>query len=57
LLEGDRQFAVAVRLPEQYRNTLEAIPNIKVTGGNGGNAYIPLRELATQATSGKGREG
>jgi cobalt-zinc-cadmium resistance protein CzcA len=47
VLEGDRQFTVAVRLPEQYRNTLEAIPDIKVAGGNGGNAYIPLRELAT----------
>ena len=47
LLEGDRQFNVTVRLPEQYRNTLEAIPDIKVAGGNGGNAYIPLRELAT----------
>ncbi|MGO9356511.1 MAG: efflux RND transporter permease subunit [Xanthobacteraceae bacterium] len=47
LLEGDRQFNVMVRLPEQYRNALEAIPDIKVAGGNGGNAYIPLRELAT----------
>jgi heavy metal efflux system protein len=47
LLEGDRQFNVTVRLPEQYRNTLEAIPEIKIAGGNGGNAYIPLRDLAT----------
>jgi cobalt-zinc-cadmium resistance protein CzcA len=47
LLEGDRQFTVAVRLPEQYRNTLEAIPDIKVAGGTGGNAYIPLRDLAS----------
>jgi cobalt-zinc-cadmium resistance protein CzcA len=46
LLEGDRQFNVTVRLPEQYRNTLEAIPEIKIAGGNGGNAYIPLRDLA-----------
>jgi cobalt-zinc-cadmium resistance protein CzcA len=46
LLEGDRQFAVTVRLPQQYRNSLEAVPNIKVAGGNGGNAYIPLREIA-----------
>jgi len=38
VLEGDRQFGVAVRLPEQYRNTLESIPDIKVSGGNGGNA-------------------
>jgi len=47
LLEGDRQFNVTVRLPEQYRNTLEAIPEIKIAGGNGGNAYIPLRDVAT----------
>ena len=47
LLEGDRQFNVTVRLPEQYRSTLEAIPEIKIAGGNGGNAYIPLRDLAT----------
>jgi cobalt-zinc-cadmium resistance protein CzcA len=45
-LEGDRQFGVRVRLPEQYRNSLEAIPDIKVAGGTGGNAYLPLRELA-----------
>jgi heavy metal efflux system protein len=47
VLEGDRKFDVAVRLPEKYRGTLESIPDIKVTGGNGGNAYIPLKELAT----------
>jgi heavy metal efflux system protein len=43
LLEGDRQFNVTVRLPEQYRDSLEAVSDIKVAGGN---AYIPLRELA-----------
>jgi cobalt-zinc-cadmium resistance protein CzcA len=47
LLEGDRQFNIAVRLPAQYRNSLESVLDIKVAGGNGGNAYIPLRELAT----------
>ena len=48
VLEGDRQFNVAVRLPEQYRNTLEVDPRHQGRpGGNGGNAYIPLRELAT----------
>jgi len=45
-LEGDRQFGVRVRLPEDYRNTLESVPDVKVAGGTGGNAYIPLRELA-----------
>jgi heavy metal efflux system protein len=46
LLEGDRQFNIMVRLPAQYRDTLESVGDIKVAGGNGGNAYIPLRELA-----------
>jgi cobalt-zinc-cadmium resistance protein CzcA len=48
LLEGDRQFNVVVRLPEEYRSTLEAAQNIKVavTTASGTNAYIPLRELA-----------
>ena len=48
LLEGDRQFGVAVRLPPEYRSSLESVGNIKVavaTSG-GANAYIPLRELA-----------
>jgi cobalt-zinc-cadmium resistance protein CzcA len=47
VLEGDRQFAVTVRLPQEYRDSLESIPDLKIAGGNGGNAYIPLRELAT----------
>jgi heavy metal efflux system protein len=46
LLEGDRQFNITVRLPEVYRNSLESVGDIKIAGGNGGNAYIPLRELA-----------
>jgi cobalt-zinc-cadmium resistance protein CzcA len=46
LLEGDRQFNVASPLPDQYRDSLEAVSDIKVAGGTGGNAYIPLRELA-----------
>jgi heavy metal efflux system protein len=49
LLEGDRQFNVVVRLPVEYRSTLEAARNIKVgfTTATGANAYIPLEELAT----------
>lgn len=49
VLEGDRQFALTVRLAPQYRADLEAIRNIPVgyaTNG-GGTAYIALRELAT----------
>ncbi len=48
LLEGDRQFSVVVRLPAHYRASISAIRNIQVayqTPG-GGNAYIPLSELA-----------
>jgi heavy metal efflux system protein len=47
LLESDRQFNVTVRLPEVYRDNLEAVGDIKIAEGNGGNAYIPLRDLAT----------
>ncbi|MFM2086471.1 MAG: hypothetical protein RLZZ237_1340, partial [Pseudomonadota bacterium] len=49
VLEGDRQFALTVRLAPQYRSDLEAIRNIPVayTATGGGTAYIPLRELAT----------
>ena len=48
LLEGDRQFNVVCSGAKQYRNTLEAVSNIKVGAlrPNGTNAYIPLRELA-----------
>jgi cobalt-zinc-cadmium resistance protein CzcA len=48
LLEADRQFAVTVRVAPEYRDSLEAVRNIKVgyVTAAGGNAYIPLRELA-----------
>jgi cobalt-zinc-cadmium resistance protein CzcA len=48
LLEADRQFNVTVRLPPEYRASLEAVRNIKVgfTTPAGNNAYIPLSELA-----------
>jgi cobalt-zinc-cadmium resistance protein CzcA len=48
LLEADRQFSVAVRLPPEYRSSLEAVRNIKVgfSTSSGNNAYIPLSELA-----------
>jgi len=48
LLEGDRQFGVVVRLPAEYRSSLEAVGNIKVAVANAGgaNAYIRLSELA-----------
>jgi cobalt-zinc-cadmium resistance protein CzcA len=48
LLEGDRQFSVVVRLPADYRSSLEAVGKVKVAVANtgGSNAYIPLNELA-----------
>ena len=46
LLEGERQFGVVVRYPKEYRESVETVGDVKVTGGNNGNAYIPLRELA-----------
>lgn len=49
VLEGDRLFAVAVRYPQEYRETVQEIGNIRVAAvtGTNTNAYIPLRELAT----------
>ena len=48
LLEADRQFNVTVRAKPEYRNSIEAIRNIKVGYQTpAGNAYIPLSELAS----------
>jgi len=49
VLEGDRQFEVAVRYPSQFRDSVDKIRNIKVgyQTSSGANAYIPLSELAT----------
>jgi heavy metal efflux system protein len=47
LLEADRQFNVTVRAKAEFRNSIEAIRNIKVGYQTStGNAYIPLNELA-----------
>jgi cobalt-zinc-cadmium resistance protein CzcA len=49
VLEGDRQFDVAVRYPAEYRDTIEKIRGIKVAYQvpSGANTYIPLGELAS----------
>ena len=49
VLEGDRQFSLAVRYPPEYRDSIEKINNLKVAyqTSSGANAYIPLKELAT----------
>jgi heavy metal efflux system protein len=49
VLEGDRQFGVVVRLAPEFRDQLSIVGKIKVgvSANGGGNAYIPLSELAT----------
>ena len=48
VLEGDRSFGVAVRLDPRFRHSIDAVRDIKVAYQTpaGGNAYIPLSELA-----------
>jgi cobalt-zinc-cadmium resistance protein CzcA len=47
LLEADRQFNVTVRAAPEFRNSIDAIRNLKVGYQTpNGNAYIPLSELA-----------
>ena len=48
LLEGDRAWNVQVRLPPEFRQSLESVRNVKVgyTTPAGVNAYVPLSELA-----------
>jgi len=43
ILEGERRFAVAVRFPEQTRNSPEAIGNVLIESPSG--SLIPLSEL------------
>lgn len=49
VLEGDRQFSLAVRFAPEYRDNVEKVGNIRVAyqPTPGTNAYIPLKELAT----------
>src|SRR5271167_2094303 len=49
VLEGDRNFDLVVRYTPNYRDSVEAIRNIKVAypTSSGANAYIPLSELGT----------
>ncbi|MCX7083393.1 MAG: CusA/CzcA family heavy metal efflux RND transporter [Methylococcales bacterium] len=44
IYEGERRFSAAVRLPENFRNSIEAIDAILLTSANG--ARIPLGDLA-----------
>ena len=48
VLEGDRQFGVAVRLAPSFRDSIDVINDVKVgyaTSG-GANAYVPLTDVA-----------
>ncbi len=44
LFEGDRRFAIVVRLPEAQRNDLKALERLPIPLPNGG--YVPLAEVA-----------
>jgi cobalt-zinc-cadmium resistance protein CzcA len=48
VLEGDRQFNLAVRLDPKYRSSIDAVRNVKVAYStpSGTNAYVSLSELA-----------
>jgi len=48
VLEGDRQFNLTVRFPAEFRDNIQRIRDLKVACPipSGGNAYIPLSDLA-----------
>jgi heavy metal efflux system protein len=48
VLEGDRQFSLAVRLDPKYRSSIDAIRTLKVAyqTPSGINGYVPLSEIA-----------
>jgi heavy metal efflux system protein len=48
VLEGDRQFSLAVRLDPKYRTSIDAVRTVKVAYStpSGINAYVPLSEIA-----------
>jgi cobalt-zinc-cadmium resistance protein CzcA len=48
VLEGDRQFSLAVRLDPKYRSSIDAIRTVKVAyqTPSGTNGYVPLSEIA-----------
>ncbi len=48
VLEGDRQFNLAVRLDPKYRSSIDAVRTVKVAYStpSGTNGYVPLSELA-----------
>ena len=50
IFEGDRRFAIVVRLPDAARGNLDALGNLPIplpAAGQGPPASVPLRQLAT----------
>ena len=48
VFEGDRRFAVVVRLPEALRTDLDALGRLPIAlGAEGGGGFVPLSEVAT----------
>jgi len=51
VFEGDRRFAIVVRLPDAVRGNLDALRNLPVplpsVGAGGGMATVPLRQVAS----------
>ncbi|RTL73615.1 MAG: efflux RND transporter permease subunit [Bradyrhizobiaceae bacterium] len=48
VLEGDRQFSLAVRLDPKFRDSIDTVRTVQVAyqTPSGTNAYVPLSELA-----------
>jgi cobalt-zinc-cadmium resistance protein CzcA len=48
VLEGDRQFGETLRLAPQFRDSVDAVGSVPIgyPMPGGGNAYVPLKELA-----------
>jgi len=47
VFEGDRRFAIMVRVPDAVRNDLEALRNLPVALPGGRGSSVPLRSLAS----------
>jgi cobalt-zinc-cadmium resistance protein CzcA len=48
VLEGEKQFGLSVRFIDSERNSIEKIKNLRIgfTNSNGGNSYVPLKDIA-----------
>ena len=46
VFEGDRRFAVVVRLPEQTRTNLDELGRLPISSGSGDRLFVPLSEVA-----------